>query len=253
MTSSVNRFIAGDKTCMKIFRGWIAKTIPLGIALLCGDYQNKIQSLESLVSTQQTNIQSLQSQVNKSPDQESMTTYTVWGRKNCPQINGTTTVYSGISAGAQYNHGGGGSNTLCLTHNPDHAPSNFPTSKEGYAQLFGSEYQFTYKNYALDDDVPCAVCLVDHSSVILMIASKTTCPSGWNVQYRGFLTSQSTTDGRSPSEYLCLHDNAEYLTEGARQHNLNGRLFYPVMAICGSLPCPPYTNSQYITCVVCSK
>lgn len=51
-------------------------------------------------------------------------------------------------------------------------------------------------------------------------------------------------------EYLCMDKNAEYLTEGDRQIDYNGRLFYPV---CGSLPCPPYKSSQLISCVVCSK
>jgi hypothetical protein len=23
--------------------------------------------------------------------------------------------------------------------------------------------------------------------------------------------------------------------------------------VCGSLPCPPYANSKYLTCAVCSK
>jgi hypothetical protein len=30
-------------------------------------------------------------------------------------------------------------------------------------------------------------------------------------------------------------------------------LFYPVKTQCGSLPCPPYINDKYVTCVVCTK
>ncbi|XP_056002556.1 uncharacterized protein LOC130049234 [Ostrea edulis] len=220
---------------------------------LINSQQSKIQKQETLVNSQQSQIQSLQSQLTKTANQGLGTTYTVWGRKNCPALNGTSTVYSGISAGSPYHIGGGGANTLCLTHNPDQPPSDFPTTEEGHGVLYGSEYQFTYRNYAMNDDVPCAVCLAAYSTAVLMIPSKTSCPIGWNEEYRGFLTSQSATDRRPQYEYLCLHENAEYLTEGARQNNYDGRLFYPVITHCGSLPCPPYINAKHVTCVVCSK
>ncbi|XP_056002557.1 uncharacterized protein LOC130049235 [Ostrea edulis] len=220
---------------------------------LVNTQQTKIQSLDTLVNSQHIQMQSLQSQLTKTANQGLGTTYTVWGRKNCPALNGTSTVYSGISAGSPYHVGGGGANTLCLTHNPDQPPSDFPTYREKDGWLYGSEYQFTYRNYAIDDDVPCAVCLAAYSTAVLMIPSKTSCPSSWNVEYRGFLTSQSATDGRPSYDYMCLHENAEYLTEGARQQNYNGHLFYPVITQCGSLPCPPYINAKYVTCVVCSK
>jgi hypothetical protein len=86
-----------------------------------------------------------------------------------------------------------------------------------------------------------------------MIPSKTSCPTGWNEEYHGFLTSEAAVDGWAQHEFLCLHEDAEWLTEGARQKNYNGRLFYPVKTQCGSLPCPPYINDKYVTCVVCSK
>lgn len=123
----------------------------------------------------------------------------------------------------------------------------------GYiSHLYGTEYEFTYRKFAQDDDVPCAVCHVGTANSVLMIAAKSSCPSGWTRQYDGYLVSNSHGSGRQPSDYVCIHNDSEYLTEGARQHNLNGHLFYPVQAICGSLPCPPYRNHQYITCVLCT-
>lgn len=163
----------------------------------------------------------------------------------------------GITAGGRYDDFGGAVDTLCLPHDPDKAPSNFPTRLQsgttyvGY--IYGSEYQFTYKNFAEDDDVPCAVCSAQKSFEVMMVPAKVTCPTGWTIQYSGFLTSEHTGSGWRPAEYLCLHGDAGYMTEGSRQHNLNGRLFYPVKAACGSLPCPPYENGQYLTCVVCSR
>lgn len=137
------------------------------------------------------------------------------------------------------------------------APPDFPTRLQTgtsyVGTIYGSEYQFTYRNYAEDDDVPCAVCSAKTASAIMMLPAKLTCPDNWVIQYAGFLTSEHVVSNWRSSEYLCLHEDAEYLTEGSRQHNMNGRLFYPVKAVCGSLPCPPYHNRQYLTCVVCSQ
>lgn len=148
---------------------------------------------------------------------------------------------------------GGGVNTLCLPHNPDDAPPDFPIRMESASKLYGSEYQFNYRNYAQDDDVPCAACHVDSASSVLMIPSKSSCPTGWMMQYNGYLTSDTNyINNYHAFDYICLHNDAEYLTEGARQHNQDGHILYPVQAACGSLPCPPYRNGQFITCVVCT-
>lgn len=211
-----------------------------------------LNSLKTEVSTQRTLILSLESQLN-SRNQPAGSIYTVWGKKACPPVNGTTTIYTGITAGGKYDDLGGAVDTLCLPHNPDMAPTDFPNVGSAVGTIYGSEYQFTYRNYAQDDDVPCAVCGAKTASAIMMLPAKVTCPDNWVIQYAGFLTSEHVATNWRPSEYLCLHEDSEYLTEGSRQHNMNGRLFYPVKAVCGSLPCPPYHGGQYLTCVVCSQ
>lgn len=165
----------------------------------------------------------------------------------------TNIFFSGITGGKPFNEVGGGVDTLCLPHDPDDAPRDFPTSIiDSAAHMYGSEYQFTYGKFAGDDDVPCAVCHVQSSGSVMMIPAKNTCPSGWNIQYHGYLVTDNDNSGWYAFDFVCLNADAEYLTEGARQHNLNGHILYPVTAVCGSLPCPPYRNGQYITCVVCT-
>ncbi|XP_056002554.1 uncharacterized protein LOC125662616 isoform X2 [Ostrea edulis] len=214
--------------------------------------QGEMQTLKTLVNTQQSQIQTIQNQQTKMADQVVGSVYTTWGRKSCPAINGTKTVYTGITGGKPYHEVGGGVNTLCLPHDPDNAPNNFPTSLQSSTHLFGSEYQFTYGNIARDDDVPCAVCHLQSATSVLMIPAKTTCPSGWTMQYHGYLVTDNEDSGWHATDFICLHGDPEYLTEGARQHDLDGHILYPVTAVCGSLPCPPYKSGQYITCVVCS-
>ncbi|VDI67075.1 Hypothetical predicted protein [Mytilus galloprovincialis] len=179
------------------------------------------------------------------------TAYTIWGRKSCPTVNGTSTMYSGLVAGKHYNEQGSGVNTLCLPHDPEPAPSDFPSKLHGglYARIWGSEYQFNFRNVAINDDVPCAVCQVNQDSTCLMMPAKTKCPVGWHRQYSGVLI--GAWSGEYSSEYICMDENPEFF-EGTRSHDDNGRTLYPVRARCGSLPCPPYTDYQYISCVVCS-
>lgn len=167
-------------------------------------------------------------------------------------------MFKGIAGGGFYDRPGNGANTLCLPHNPDPAPSGFPThfqydDRSSSSFIYGTEYQYTYRNIAVDDDAPCAVCNVAHTSSVIMIPAKMTCPTGWSKEYAGVLTASAQSSGHHIGEYLCVDENAEYLGEGTRQQNYDGNLFYPVQAACGSLPCPPYKSLQLISCVVCSK
>lgn len=78
-----------------------------------------------------------------------------------------------------------------------------------------------------------------------MIPAKSSCPSSWTKQYAEFLTFCGSYPDHYGAKYLCLDENPEYMTDVARQHEENGRLFYPVHAVCGfsSLPAiPEFSN-----------
>lgn len=159
--------------------------------------------------------------------------------------------HKGLIASKHWNEKGSGVNTLCLPHDPDPAPSDFPISIHNgcNANIWGAEYQFNYRNIAINDDPPCAVCQVQRSTTI-MIPAKRNCPIGWVKEYTGMLI--GAWDNEYASDYICLDENPEFF-EGTRSHDDNGRTLYPVRARCGSLPCPPYVNNHYISCVVCSQ
>lgn len=81
-------------------------------------------------------------------------------------------LYKGIAGGGDYDEPGNGANTLCLPHNPDPAPSDFPAhfqnnDRAASSFIYGAEYQYTYRNIAVDDDVPCAICSVAHASSVI--------------------------------------------------------------------------------------
>jgi hypothetical protein len=156
---------------------------------------------------------------------------------------------TGITAGKYYN-AGSGTNILCVPHIPDALPSDFPTAtySSDYANLYGAQFEFTYKNVAIHDDVPCAICRVTPATTSMMIPAKLSCPSGWTLQYHGYLSANYA--GYQATEYICVESDPEYF-EGSRD-NLNGHRLYPVTAVCGSLPCPPYTSGQKIACAICT-
>ncbi|XP_061179342.1 uncharacterized protein LOC133187966, partial [Saccostrea echinata] len=177
-------------------------------------------------------------------------TFTIWGKNACPNVNGTEMVYNGFTGGKSYSEKGGGANTLCLPHNPEKLPYGISViDGDDFGHLYGAEYQFSVHRVHIQEDVPCAVCRVKMASSSIMIPGKHSCPTYWRKQYSGFLT--ASWHEYESTEYLCLDDDPDFI-EGSRRDD-NGRLFYPVKTVCGSLPCPPYENNVLVGCVVCSK
>ncbi|XP_048750844.2 uncharacterized protein LOC125662611 [Ostrea edulis] len=218
---------------------------------LVNSQQTKIQTQETLVNSQQSQIQSLQSQLTKPPNQGAV--YTIWGRKSCPLVNGTTTLYTGITGGKMYYIKGSGVTTLCLPHDPDSllgALIHIPYDINNTPYIFGAEFEMNYKNVARNDDVPCAVCHAQTSTSAVMIPAKLTCPQNWKLQYSGMMSAERSD--HFASDFICVDLNPEYI-EGTRARNADGRLIHPAKARCGSLPCPPYKDKQYVSCVVCAN
>ena len=63
------------------------------------------------------------------------------------------------------------------------------------------------------------------------------CPSGWTVQYTGYMMSDHYTHNKAT--YECVDVNAESIPGS---HANTGGLFYYVEATCNGLPCPPYVT-----------
>ncbi|XP_019850578.1 PREDICTED: short-chain collagen C4-like isoform X3 [Amphimedon queenslandica] len=173
--------------------------------------------------------------------------YTRWGRKSCP--TGVELLYEGIAGGSDHLQSGGGANYVCLPNVPQYMSTNVPTY---YSLMYGSEYQdvngiFPGKH---DHNVPCAVCYTSTKSVKLMIPARTSCPSSWTREYKGYLMAERHTHARN-AVYECVDEAPESI---AGSHtNVNGALFYFTITTCTGLPCPPYVASRVITCVVCTK
>jgi len=159
-------------------------------------------------------------------------------------------VYTGYIAGKHYTHGGSGSNTLCLTDQPTWA--EFNAGNQNGALLYGAEIEANGYGLASmvskhDTDARCVVCETAKSQA-LMVPGTQVCPSGWTLQYSGYIMANEYQ--QSASEFLCMDASPDF---AGSPTSLNGTLFYPTEAECGSLPCLPYVQDREITCAVCAK
>lgn len=175
--------------------------------------------------------------------------YTRWGQSTCP--SNTTLVYAGISGGSNYQHGGSGSNLLCLSLSPTW--NDFNDNDQNGALVYGAEYETSgYGISSLaslhDREIPCAVCMRERANVSFMLPGSSVCPSGFTREYPGYLMATHYT--QTKSEFVCLDQGA---TSIGNPTNLNGALLLPTEAECGSLPCLPYVQNRELTCSVCSK
>ncbi|XP_064604589.1 uncharacterized protein LOC135469887 [Liolophura sinensis] len=166
----------------------------------------------------------------------------------------TNSISHGIMAGSYYKHTGTGANQLCLPLDPQFNKTYPAHQSKSY--LYGTEFQIRFGNDVFrttnsggvlphDREAQCAVCYTPGRLSHLMIPARLECPSGWTVEYLGFLMSQHHTYHKS--EYVCVDQDPD--THPATAANLDGNLLYVVEAACGSLPCPPYVDGYEITCV----
>ena len=80
----------------------------------------------------------------------------------------------------------------------------------------------------------------------------TECPSGWHLEYQGYLMSTASYSSHKAFRQTACMDESPEVVQGG-EANKNGALFYMIEAKCGSLPCPNYIDGREITCAVCTK
>ena len=172
--------------------------------------------------------------------------YTRWGSSSCPNVSGTTLVYTGRAGGSHYTHNGGGANHLCMPLDPEYSLA-YRSGVQGQAYVYGTEYEYPLQD-SHDHNVPCAVCLATTRETVLMHPAKTSCPTSWTEEYEGYL--MSAHNGHKRSAYECV-DKSQISVDGSHA-DTNGALFYHVEASCNGMACPPYDPEKELTCVVCT-
>ncbi|VDH96181.1 Hypothetical predicted protein, partial [Mytilus galloprovincialis] len=151
------------------------------------------------------------------------------------------------AGGGYFDQPGSAAEYVCLPPDPDFVK----TSAFDNGRMYGAEFDANFfASNADKEDVPCALCRPKHSASTIMIPGKNTCYSGWKLEYHGYLAS-GYFNHKAASSFVCVDINPEYIIGGLDMHY--GKLFYEVVAKCGSLKCPPYMPNYPLTCVVCTK
>ena len=90
-------------------------------------------------------------------------TYVRWGRTTCNDTEGTEVVYTGRAAGANYLHGGGTNDYLCLPGDPEYLEL-VGTGTQNNSPLHGGEYIPTRSQSTTQctPSTKCSMCCVLH-------------------------------------------------------------------------------------------
>ncbi|GFY79078.1 uncharacterized protein TNIN_221421 [Trichonephila inaurata madagascariensis] len=174
--------------------------------------------------------------------------YTYWGDESCPSsakivFNGTMSATDRDSIGS--------SEYTCLPTNRE-----YPSDKTGedeiedYPQI--QPVAFVSRKAGAEQKqklVKCANCRVPGKSTTTMLVGTTTCPSGWDVQYQGTLTSTDYEQVRG--ELICLDTSKSFEDASANAESLT--LITEVSPKCGSYPCSNgVSETTALPCIVCS-
>ena len=97
----------------------------------------------------------------------------------------------------------------------------------------------------------CNLCqsVVSTRSVVYVVPAWDYCPTGWTLEYSGYLMTEHYRHHRNTFE--CVDKDPESISGSVG--NIDGALFYHVEATCNGLPCPPYDPQKELTCAVCTK
>ena len=174
-------------------------------------------------------------------------TYVRWGKNSCPSASGTVLLYSGYMAGSAYNQKGGGTNFLCMPTNPEYTLP-YTSGVQSRAPVHGSEYQNPVAG-SHNHNVPCAVCSATTRNHVLFIPAKTTCPASWVREYYGYLMTAYKTE--NPSTFECVDKDQDSIPNSSA--DTNGATIFHTEATSNGLPCPPYSATKELNCVICTK
>ena len=179
--------------------------------------------------------------------------YTCWGRKTCPETEGTELVYEGTTVGSALEEAGS-TDYLCLHSQPQFLRTT-AGQQDTRGKLYSTEYEpfdsapdFTSVNR---HDVPCSVCYSAARGTKITIPGRISCPASWTKEYHGYLmgaTYHAVRGGQSP---ICVNANPQSI-QGTEGHQLKSLLYF-YETTCLGIDCPPYSDGAETTCVVCTK
>ena len=168
-----------------------------------------------------------------------------------------TICFSGfIGSSNRYSAVKGGANYVCLPDNSDpkygvtYSSLARPLEDRHRARIDGIKYGSTelFKNRNVRGTALCAACRVTKKTSAITVPGTTECPSGWTLEYKGFLMAESSA--RFRTEFICVDEDAESTRSSSRRSTI-GTLNY-VESMCGTLNCTIFKAHYEMACAVCT-
>ncbi|PFX17849.1 uncharacterized protein LOC111340298 [Stylophora pistillata] len=118
----------------------------------------------------------------------------------------------GPIGGNYHGHTGGGSNHICLPEQPLYARYDDKWESSSSA-VYGAEYavgEFNpFKKPLNHYNAPCVVCHLESRGSRVMIPARNECPTGWTLEYWGYLMTKSYSSGNT--DFIYVDEDAEYV------------------------------------------
>eukprot|EP00729_Bicosta_minor_P006823 gene6823-3689_t len=176
-------------------------------------------------------------------------TYVRWGSNSCP--SGSELLFKGIAAGNAYNHGGSGTNTLCLHTSPQY-PKGFSDGDQDGALLYGTEYQNTGTldgSAKENKDAACAMCMSSTAGdVYVQWGRSNSCSNEHTTLYTGLVMADYYK--YHEEDTLCV-DPERASHAGGSSGNENGHLWYTSESEKGAIDESIYPDDREVGCSVC--
>ena len=177
------------------------------------------------------------------------------GSKECPNITGTSLVYTGFTTGFPTSQTG--STTFKCLPNPDAFNISYyePEKDSRYTNV--SEVRFVnttgYRTFVQEDnnynsDAVCAVCQVNGRDTIQILPARSEClNNSWTKEYNGYLMTDD--DG---TVFTCVDKNMESFTNYITP-KVGAPVLRHVVAPLEEITGGKYDAGKVLSCVVCSK
>ena len=157
-------------------------------------------------------------------------TYVQWGRSSSCS-NGHTTEYTGLVMASHYTHSK--SEYVCVDRERAvHSRSSGANENGGLLYFTEMERGSADEVYPHNREVGCSVCSVrSGTGSVYSHWGSTTCPSGAEVLYSGFMATSHYTHGGSGANMLCMHPSPQY-PAGYSDGDQNGALLCECVTSC---------------------
>ena len=108
------------------------------------------------------------------------------------------------------------------------------------------------RNITSDKAISCAQCFVDERTSATTFAGRTTCPSEWTLEYRGYIMSKDFKSRKG--DFICVDVDSRTTDDEVLVTSRTDKPNYisDVKLSCGTLPCNKYQNDKLLPCVVCT-